>query len=210
MADQSVPRNVSPEDRYSLPADPSTPDYELDDVLELTEPVQYKALFEDTRTEIVSLLLERAATTSELAEALGKPKGTIGHHLHVLAAAGLVRVVRTKRVRALEAKYYGRTARVFLFHKIGEASSLSARTLATAADEIAAAEASAADPDREVMANRRYARIPDDRADAWAIRIQDELVEFASEPRGGDTTYAMVVALYPTNRAPLPTPEEDV
>lgn len=194
---------------YTLPEHPNAPDYELDDVLELTEPTQYKALFEETRTEIVSLLLERAATTSELAEALGKPKGTVGHHLNVLADAGLVKVVRTKRVRALEAKYYGRTARVFLFHKIGEASSESTRILNAAAEEIAAAEAAATDPDREVMANRRYVRIPDDRADAWGVRIQDVLMEFANEPRGGDTTYAMVVALYPTNLAPLPTPEED-
>lgn len=201
MADQSFP--------YTLPEHPNAPDYELDEALALTEPVQYKALFEETRGEIVSLLLERAATTSELAQALGKPKGTVGHHLHVLMDAGLVKVVRTKRVRALEAKYYGRTARVFLFHKIGEASSLSERVLAHAAEEIAAAEAAAADPDRETMANRRYMRIPDDRAEAWALRLQDELVEFANEPRSGDTTYAMVVALYPTDRAPLPSPQED-
>lgn len=199
MADQKGPR-------YTLPAHPNVPDYELDDVLELTEPAQYKALFNETRTEIVSVLLERAATTSELAETLGKPKGTVGHHMNVLAEAGLVKVVRTKRVRALEAKYYGRTARVFLFHKVGEASSLSEEILASAAEEIAAA---ARDPNRETVANRRYVRIPDDRAEAWAVRIQDELLEFANEPRGGDTTYAMVVALYPTDRAPLPAPEED-
>lgn len=199
MADQKAPR-------YTLPAHPNAPDYELGDVLELSEPAQYKALFDETRTEIVSLLLERAATTSELAETLGKPKGTIGHHLNVLAEAGLVKVVRTKRVRALEAKYYGRTARVFLFHKVGEASSVSEEILASAAEEIAAA---AGNPDLETMANRRYVRLPDDRAEAWAVRIQNELVEFASEPRGGDTTYAMVVALYPTDRASLPPAEED-
>lgn len=194
---------------YTPPENPNVPDYELDEALELTEPAQYKALFEETRTEIVSLLLERAATTSELAEALGKPKGTVGHHLHVLMDAGLVKVVRTKRVRALEAKYYGRTARVFLFHKIGEATSLSQQVLSTAAEEIAAAEAAAADRDQAAMANRRYVRIPHDRADAWALRLQDELTEFANEPRGGDTTYAMVVAVYPTDRAPLPAPEDD-
>lgn len=197
MADQKAPP-------YTLPAHPNAPDYELDDFLELTEPAQYKALFEETRTEIVSLLLERAATTSELAETLGKPKGTIGHHLKVLADAGLVKVVRTKRVRALEAKYYGRTARAFLFHRVGEASSVPQQILASAAEEIAAA-----DPEREIVANRRYVRIPDDRAEEWAVRIQNELVEFATESRGGDTTYAMVVALYPTNRPALPPPEED-
>ena len=209
MADDAEGAHTD-ETRYMLPANPSTPDYELDDYLELTERAQYKALFDETRGEIVSLLLERAATTSELAETLGKPKGTVGHHLNVLADAGLVRVVRTKRVRALEAKYYGRTARVFLFHQIGEASSEPQQVLARAAAEIAEAAEGTTDADSDVMANRRYARIPAERAEYWAIHVQDELMEFASEPRGGDTTYALVVALYPTNRAPLPPREEDV
>ena len=41
------------------------------------------------------------------------PKGTVGHHLKVLETAGLVRVVRTRQVRALTEKYYGRVARLF-------------------------------------------------------------------------------------------------
>src|SRR5699024_10214475 len=97
---------------------------------------EYRALFEDTRKQIVSLLLERAATTSELAEVLGKPKGTVGHHLKVLEEAGLVHVVRTKKVRALEAKYYGRTARVFLYRREHEAVGEEERVLANAAAEI--------------------------------------------------------------------------
>ena len=78
--------------------------YPLHDLLALEGPDQFRALFEDTRIDIIELLSERAATTSQLADALGRPKGTIGHHLGVLADAGLVRVVRTKKVRALEAK----------------------------------------------------------------------------------------------------------
>jgi DNA-binding transcriptional ArsR family regulator len=41
----------------------------------------------------------------------------VGYHLKVLEEAGLVHVVRTKKVRAIEAKYYGRTARIFLYHR---------------------------------------------------------------------------------------------
>ena len=76
------------------------PDYELAEALDLADARQYRALFEDTRREIVSLLLERAATTSELAEVLGKPKGTIGHHLKVLEEAGLASRVEPVRVAA--------------------------------------------------------------------------------------------------------------
>ena len=50
-----------------------------------------------------------------MAGALEIPKGTVGHHCKTLEAAGLIRVVRTRRVRALEEKFYGRTARVFVF-----------------------------------------------------------------------------------------------
>lgn len=176
------------------------PDYDLADRLDLTDPAQYRALFEDTRREIVSLLLERAATTSELAEVLGKPKGTVGHHLKVLADAGLVKVVRTKRVRALEAKYYGRTARVFWYEREHEAIGEEERVLATAASQIAAA------PDDGVVkaANVRYARIPHERAREWQHRLQDLLIEFMAEPASGDHTYALVFGLYPTNRPALP------
>lgn len=185
----------------------AVPDYELPDTLPLSEPAQYRALFEETRQEIVSLLLERAATTSELAEVLGKPKGTVGHHLKVLQDAGLVRVVRTKRVRALEAKYYGRTARAFLFHTIGEAVGVPQRVLSTAAAEVAVVPP---DSDLPVMGNIRYARIPAERAEGWSRRLEELLVEFTREPRLGDVTYAMVVGVYPTDRPALPDPTEGV
>ena len=48
------------------------------------------------------------------------PKGTVGHHLKVLERAGLVRVVRTRRVRAVTEKYYGRVARLFLIKSADE------------------------------------------------------------------------------------------
>lgn len=184
----------------------AVPDYELAETLELTEPQQYRALFEKTRHEIVSVLLERAATTSELAEVLGKPKGTVGHHLKVLEDAGLVRVVRTKRVRALEARYYGRTARAFLFHKIGEATGEPERVLSTAAAEIAAVPS---DTDLPVIGNIRYVRIPTDRAEKWGRRLEHLLVEFAREPRAGDVTYGLVVGIYPTERPALPDPANE-
>jgi DNA-binding transcriptional ArsR family regulator len=78
------------------------------------DPRQLRALAEDTRARIVSLLRERAASTTELATALGMPKGTVGHHLKALETAGLVRVVRTRKVRAVTERYYGRVARLFV------------------------------------------------------------------------------------------------
>ena len=63
---------------------------------------------------IITLLEERAASIKQLAEALDKPKGSVGHHVKALEAAGLIRVVRTRQVRAITEKFYGRTARWFI------------------------------------------------------------------------------------------------
>jgi DNA-binding transcriptional ArsR family regulator len=103
----------------SPPRAPSPPDYEFShDILEVRDPEQFKAVGDPTRSKIISLLTEKAATTSQLAEALGQPKGSIGHHLKVLEKVGLIRVVRTRQVRAITEKYYGRTARLFDFREI--------------------------------------------------------------------------------------------
>ena len=80
---------------------PTIPDYESLDTMMVSEPAQLRALGDDIRTKIVALLRDRAASTTELAAKLGIPKGTAGHHVKVLERAGLVQVVRTRKVRAV-------------------------------------------------------------------------------------------------------------
>src|SRR3954470_6282729 len=89
------------------------PDYELADRMALTEPAQVRAIGHSLRTSILQLLHERAATVGELAAAVERPKSTVAHHVKVLLEAGLLRVVRTRRVRAIEERFYGRSARMF-------------------------------------------------------------------------------------------------
>ena len=72
------------------------PDYELADRMALTSPAQVKALGHPLRTTILQLLHERAATVTELAAAVGRPKSTVAHHVDVLTRSGLLRVVRTR------------------------------------------------------------------------------------------------------------------
>src|SRR4051794_41105776 len=96
-----------------MPGNSPPPDYDLADRIALTASSQVKAISHPVRTTILGLLHERAATVSELALALERPKSTIAHHVKVLAEAGLVQVVRTRRVRAIEERFYGRTARMF-------------------------------------------------------------------------------------------------
>ncbi len=187
-------------------ADHKAPDYELEPTLQFNSPDQYKALFEETRMQIVDLLLERAATIKELSDTLHKPKGTIGHHVSALEDAGLIRVVRTEMVRAIEAKYYGRTARTYLLGDKADAGFELApdHFLTTAAVEFAAAPR---DHEEVSLSSLRHVRIPDDRAREWSQRLQDLLVEFTSELRGGESTYGLLVAFYPTTLPHLPDPE---
>jgi DNA-binding transcriptional ArsR family regulator len=150
-------------------------DYDAADSLVVSDPAQLRALGDEVRGRIVGLLRERSASASELAELLEMPKGTVGHHLHVLERAGLVHVVRTRRVRAVTEKYYGRVARLFMIKSCDERDDelvhgVGATGLRTAAAELAASpevamhgllrvRLSAADAKRF---NRRLDKILDD------------------------------------------------
>jgi DNA-binding transcriptional ArsR family regulator len=172
------------------------PDYEAPDVLVVSERSQLQALANDVRTTIIALLRERARSTQQLAHELGVPKGTIGHHLKVLERASLIRVVRTRQVRAVTEKFYGRTARLFLFEVEDPAD---ARALGAAAIRRAAAELEVS-PDT-IRFGFPKARLQ--RADALRIerrlkRITDDFL--AAETPGG-TPYALAVALYEQRHA---------
>ncbi len=176
------------------------PDYEAEDVLKLDRPEQMGALFDETRNLIIGLLTDKAATVSQIAEAMGKPKGTVGYHMKVLEEHGLVRVVRTEQVRALEAKYYGRTARTFDLTGAVEAEHVGI-AITQALQEMAANDR---ENDLSGMSTVRYVRIPEDRAVEWQIRLMGLVQEFLDEPREGDRVYGLMLALFPTRRPYLP------
>ena len=183
--------------------DLAPPGYDLADDLEVTTTAQLRAMADPLRATILDLLLERAATVAELAAAVGRPKGTVAHHVNVLVAAGLLRVVRTRRVRAVEERAYGRTARLFRVGALTQAgarqAALGINGLATAAAE--AAPAHAAD---DLRCSLRHARIPPERAAEFWEHVVALLHEFAQLPRGGETVYGFAVGLYPTDQPALP------
>ena len=113
-------------------------DYEAADTMLVADPKQLKAMADPLRSQFIQLLRDRARSTQEISEELGMPKGTVGHHLKVLESAGLIRVVRTRKVRAMTEKFYGRTARLFLYQAEDHDRRLaiSANMLRTAAGEV--------------------------------------------------------------------------
>jgi len=186
------------------------PDYELADTLELTLPAQVQAIGHELRTTIIGLLHERAASVTELARAVGRPKSTIAYHVGVLEAAGLVRVVRTKRVRAIEERYYGRTARMF-YAGVGNASGDAPLPLDFNDFDVAARESQRAYGDHRLWSFIRHARIPPERAGEFWARAMALVQEFDRLPRSGDTAYGFVLGVYPVPGYPvLPDPDDSL
>jgi DNA-binding transcriptional ArsR family regulator len=185
-------------------ADSSPPDYELAERIALTEPSQVKALSHPLRITILALLHERAATVSELALALERPKSTVAHHVKVLAEAGLVQVVRTRRVRAIDERFYGRTAR--MFYVAVERSADGDQLPRDFNDfEVAARESAGAYREGKLWGFIRHARISEAQASEFWERMAELVAGFDRLPRSGDTVYGFAVGVYPTDHPTLPS-----
>jgi DNA-binding transcriptional ArsR family regulator len=183
---------------------PSPPDYDLADRIALTKPSQVKAIGHPLRTVILGLLHERAATVSELALALERPKSTVAHHVRVLAENGLLQVVRTRRVRAVEERFYGRTARMFY---VGVERSAGDEEMPRDFNdfEVAAGESAAAFRDGKLWGFLRHARISEAQASEFWQRMAELVTEFDQVPRSGETVYGFAVGIYPTDQPTLPS-----
>jgi len=179
------------------------PDYELADRIALTEPAQVKALTHPLRNTILGLLHERAATVTELAVALERPKSTVAHHVKVLTEAGLLQVVRTRRVRAIDERFYGRTARMF-FVGVDRAAAGDAMPVDFNDFEVAAGESAAAFRDGKLWGFIRHARITEEQASEFWERMAELVSEFDKLPRAGSTVYGFAIGVYPTDQPALP------
>ena len=182
------------------------PDYELADRMALSRPDQVKAIGHPLRTMILQLLHERAATVTELAEAVERPKSTVAHHVEVLTRNGLLRVVRTRKVRAIEERFYGRTAR--MFHVSAEPSPAGEAMPGDFTDfEVAARESASAFEQGKLWGFIRHARVTDGQASQFWDRMTELVDEFDRLPRSGETMYGFAIGLYPTNHPTLPAAE---
>ncbi len=175
-------------------------DYEMEDFMRADSTEHYKALGNPTREQVMALLSERAATITQLAAAMGKPKGSVGYHVKVLEQAGLVRVVRTNKVRAMTEKYYGRTARTVILGKANEDDPFFML-------DAVRREAAVVDDEALPMFTMRRARITEEQAVAFTERLLELSEEFLAQPREGDRVYGLIAGVYPTSLAALE--EED-
>lgn len=184
------------------------PDYELDDLLVVTASAQLRALADPLRGALLELVLERAATVTEMARALDRPKSTVAYHVNQLVDAGLLRVVRTRRVRAIDERFYGRVARTYYVGALDrpEDKQVVARMNGLAE---AAAEAAAAHAADDLRCTLVHARIPVEEVRRFWAEVQEVARRFAQIPRSGDQVYGFAAGLYPTDAPTLPDAEDD-
>ncbi len=183
----------------------STPDYDLDDRRTVTDRRSVTAMFHPLRSTVLDLLLERAATVNELAAAVDRPPSSVAYHVGVLVDAGLLRVVRTRRIRAVDERFYGRTARIFL---VGATDpDVDAHLTATNPLADAANEAEGAHRGDDLRCIHRHARIPDDVVEEFWDEVLSLADRFSSTARSGDDTFAFVAAVYPSDSPALPSSE---
>lgn len=178
------------------------PDYELDDRKVLTSDAEIRAISHPLRSSVLQLLHERAATVGELSVAVERPKSTVAHHVDVLLRAGLLRIVRTRRVRAIEERFYGRAAR--LFYVVPDVPG----GAGTAGDfndfEVAARDSAPAFAQGRLRGFVRRARLSEEDASRFWHRMTELVDEFDRMPRSGDTMYGFAVGIYPTEHPTLP------
>jgi DNA-binding transcriptional ArsR family regulator len=177
------------------------PDYELAPSVQADTPAQLRAISHPLRSVILDLVLERAATVTELATALDRPKSSIAYHVDALVDAGMLQVVRTRQVRAIEERFYGRTGRTIV---VGDAPLPKGTSRQNFLVE-AQAEAVVTE-DGHLLATLRHARIPKERADEFFARVAELGEEFSKLPRSGDTVFGFIGAVYATAHPVLPEP----
>jgi len=177
------------------------PDYDLADTVDVSTPAQLRAIADPLRTTILDLVLERAATVSELAAAVGRPKSTVAHHVNVLVRAGMLRIVRTRRVRAIDERYYGRTGRT-LYVGVARRPGDTTTPVCINGLSVAAAESVPAHEADKLYTTIRHARIPAQTAAQFWKRVDALIREFTQLPRSGDTVYGFAAGLYPTEHHP--------
>src|SRR5580658_9086781 len=88
-----------------MPAD------DLPETFHVTTDEQLRAVSNLTRHRIIAALRFEPATITQIAERVGLAKGSSSYHVRLLERAGLVKVVRTRKVRGVTERYYAMTAR---------------------------------------------------------------------------------------------------
>ncbi|MEV6108587.1 winged helix-turn-helix domain-containing protein [Streptomyces sp. NPDC051940] len=95
-------------------------DDDLPEAFHVTTDEQLRAVSSLTRHRIMAVLRFEPATITQIAQRVGLAKGSSSYHVRLLERAGLVKVVRTRKVRGVTERYYAMAARAIVLPDPGE------------------------------------------------------------------------------------------
>ncbi|MFF4243187.1 ArsR/SmtB family transcription factor [Streptomyces sp. NPDC001822] len=165
------------------------PTDELPETFHVTTDEQLRAVSSLTRHRIMAVLRFEPATITQIAERVGLAKGSSSYHVRLLERAGLVKVVRTRKVRGVTERYYAMAARTITLPDPGEGGP---DTLMRHA--VADLEAAPTDAERHV--GMAHLRLSDEQFAQLGARLQALADEFRelSDPSLPDAS--LVFALF--------------
>jgi DNA-binding transcriptional ArsR family regulator len=182
-----------------LPGDVPVMMPELPVQLVINTVQQFKAISDPIRSRILGIIQNQPATAKQIADRLGASPGAIGHHLHVLEAAGLAHIVARRLVRGIVANYYTRTARIFTYdlpREVTGDTSINLDIMAKAYEELAEAEANK-EEDVHQCAGFPHIRLSSERARYYSERLQalvDDILRETPDPNG--KVYGILVSMF--------------
>ena len=160
---------------------------------------QFKAISDPIRSRILGIIQNQPATAKQIADILGASPGAIGHHLHVLEAAGLAQIVARRLVRGIVANYYTRTARIFKYdlpREVTGNTSINLDIMAKAYEELAEAETNK-EEDVNECAGFPHIRLSQERVKYFSERLQslvDDVLSEVPDPNG--KVYGILVSMF--------------
>ena len=183
----------------ALPEDVPVPMPGLPLSLVINTVQQFKAVNDPIRMRILGIIQNRPATAKQIADQLGATPGTIGHHLHVLEAAGLAKIVARRVIRGIIANYYTRTARIFTFKFPPEVRGERPTTLKFVTDLYDEISETLAEKGEDAVYNASFPRVrlSPERMEAYRKRLEDLLNEFIAEkPDPDGQVYSLFATLF--------------
>ncbi len=160
---------------------------------------QFKAISDPIRSRILGIIQNQPATAKQIADLLGASPGAIGHHLHVLEAAGLAQVVARRLVRGIVANYYTRTARIFKYdlpREVTGETSINLEIMAKAYEELAESEANK-ETDEFQTSGFPHIRLSPERARYFSEHLRalvDDILHETPDPNG--KVFGILVSMF--------------
>ncbi len=160
---------------------------------------QFKAISDPMRSRILGIIQNQPTTAKQIADRLSVSPGAIGHHLRVLEAAGLAKIVARRLVRGIVANYYTRTARIFTYdlpREVTGDTSVNLEIMTKALNELAEAE-EYIEEDAYQTEGFPHIRLSPERAKLYSERLQalvDDILSETPDPTG--KVYGILVAMF--------------